>query len=205
MNKLFYLAVSLLLFSACENKRQPNCISPLPSGIEVDAMTDCTVPASFTTDDFRWMGGNLMMTVYSEDLYDAVEVSKMQTGDTLVYEGRPMVIASLEEDNGTLNVNGGVEMGGCWLQGYEGGTYRAYIFDDHSIYSELGSAEVALSEDFVIIDCHEFPNEPLDTIRSDQKLYLESLEGSRKEFYALNTRVVIENGIITEINRHWIP
>ena len=205
MNKYLYIVASLLLFSSCEKQKEHKCISPMASGIEVEALSDCTVPASFTTDDFRWMGGNLRMTVYREDLYDAVEVSQMQLGDTLVYQGNPLVITSLEEENGTLNVNGGVEMGGCWLQGYEGGTYRAYTFDDHSIYNKLGTAEVALSEDFIIIDCHEFPDEPSDTIRTDQKLYLQNLQDYRKEFYSINTRVVIENGMVTEINRHWIP
>lgn len=205
MKKIIFTVVSLLLFTGCSKKKEARCINPLPSGLDVELLTDCTVPASFTADDFHWMGGNLKMTVYNEDLYDVVEISQMALGDTLVYEGNPMVVTSLEEENGTLVVNGGVEMGGCWLQGYQGGTYRAYTFDDHSIYSVLGTAEVALAEDFVIIDCHDFPDEPSDTIRTDQKLYLESLADYRKEFYSINTRVVIENGMITEINRRWIP
>lgn len=205
MKKYLFLVATLLLLAGCEQKRAMKCISPMPTGLEVEALTDCTVAASFTTDDFGWMGGNLTMTVYAEDLYDAVEVSQMQVGDTLVYEGQPLVVTSLDDEGGTLSVNGGVEMGGCWLQGHEGGTYRAYTFDDHSIYTELGKAQVALSDDFVIVDCHEFPDQPSDTIRLDQKLYLESLEGYRKEFYALNTRVVIADGVITTIVRHWIP
>lgn len=206
MKKNVWIVASVLLLTGCEKKSELRCISPMPTGIDVEAMRDCTVAASFSTDDFGWMSGNLKMTVYCEDLYDAVEIGQMQIGDTLVYEGKPMVVTSLEEGaDGTLSVNEGVEMGGCWLQGHEGGTYRAFTFDDHSIYSQLGVAEVALAEDLVIIDCHEMPDQPSDTIRTDQKLYLESLEGYRKEFNALNTRVVIENGMITEINRRWIP
>ena len=90
--------------------------------------------------------------------------------------------------------------------GYEGGTYIARTWDDHAIYSELGKAEVALEGDFVIIDCGTEPTDPVDTIRSGQKLYLENLEGSRTDFFYLNTRVTMdEYGMITEINRHWIP
>lgn len=40
------------------------CINTLPVGISIEELTDCTVPAKFTTDDFNWMGGNLTMTVY---------------------------------------------------------------------------------------------------------------------------------------------
>ena len=53
-------------------------IAPLPSGIDVDNLQDCTIPAAFSPDDFNWMGGNLKMTVYNEDLYDAVNISLMQ-------------------------------------------------------------------------------------------------------------------------------
>lgn len=180
-------------------------ITPIPSEFDVDNLKDCTIPAKFTADDFKWMGGNLRMTVYSKDLYDAVDISQMQMGDTLLYAGKPMVVETIEEVNGGLVVNGDIENGGCCLAGYEGGTYVAREWDDHPTYTELGKAEVALAEDFVIIDCGDFPTDPLDSIRTGQKLYLESLKSSHREFYPLNTLVTIENGAITEINRRWIP
>ena len=180
-------------------------VAPLPSGLDIDKLQDCTVPAAFTPNDFRWMGGNLRMTVYNKDLYDAVEVSQMQVGDTLIYESERMVIEKMEEAHGGIDINGGLDEGGCCLVGYEGGTYVARNWDDHSTYTRLGSVEVALAEDFVIIDCGSFPNDPADTIRTGQKLYIEKLKDSRPDFFQLNTRVTIENGMITEINRRWIP
>lgn len=180
-------------------------IAPLPSGLDIEDLEYCTVPAAFTSDDFRWMGGNLRMTVYSKDLYDAVEISRMQLGDTLVYTGEPMVIESIEELHGGIAINGDIDNGGCCLAGYEGGTYVARNWDDHATYTKLGTAEVALADDFVIIDCGEFPTDPADTIRTGQKLYLESLKDSRREFFSLNTLVTIEKGMVTEINRRWIP
>lgn len=180
-------------------------IAPLASGLDTDNLQDCTVPAAFTSDDFRWMGGNLKMTAYSMDLYDAVEISQMQVGDTLLYTGTPMVVESIVEEHGGLDINGGLDNNGCCLAGYEGGTYVAHNWDDHATYTRIGTAEVALAEDFIIIDCGEFPTDPADTIRTGQKLYLENLKGSRREFFQLNTKVTIENGMIKEINRRWIP
>ena len=151
------------------------------------------------------MGGNLTMTVYNQDLYDAVEVSQMQVGDTLIYEGKPMIINSIAEEHGGIDINGGLDEGGCCLAGYEGGTYVARNWDDHATYTKLGKAEVAMADDFILIDCGEFPDDPNDTIRTGQKLYIENLKDGRKDFFQLNTRVTIENGMITEIKRHWIP
>ena len=200
---------TMLLFAAivcsCGPKTAPKLISPLPSGIETGSLTDCTVPAQFTSDDFRWMGGNLTMKVFTEDLYDAVEVSLLEPGDTLIFDGEKIVVETVEDEDGLLSVNGGLEEGGAWLQAWEGGTYRACQWDDHSLYSELGTVELPLSEDFMIVDCGENPEDPSDTLTTGQKLYLETLESWRREFSPLNTKVVVENGIITAIIRRWIP
>ncbi|MDO4955652.1 MAG: hypothetical protein Q4E60_01355 [Bacteroidales bacterium] len=203
LKSLSILAMAVLV-CACKNekKQEHKCIAPLPAGIEVNNLKDCTVPAAFTPDSFNWMGGNLTMTVYNMDLYDVVDMEQMQVGDTIIYEGEAKVINTINRENG-IEINGGLEEGGCWLAPNEGGTYVARNWDDHATYTELGKAELPLAEDFVIIDCGEFPTDPNDTIRTDQKLYIEQL--TRTDFFSLNTRVTIENGVITEINRRWIP
>ena len=205
MKKIVSMAALAILLCGCAQKAAHKCIAPLPAGYSVDSLSDCTVPAAFSCDDFNWMGGNLTFTVFNEDLYDAVEVTQMQVGDTLIYESQPMVVSKLENDKGVLSINGGLEEGGCWLQGHEGGTFRAIQFDDHSIYTEMGKAELPLADDFIIIDCGENPDDPCDTIRTGQKLYLESLSENNRIFHNLNTRVRIGNGVIKEINRKWIP
>lgn len=129
----------------------------------------------------------------------------MQVGDTIIYDGKKLVINKIAEEHGGIDINGGLDEGGCCLAGNEGGTYVARNWDDHATYTELGKAEIALADDFVIIDCGIDPNDPIDTIRTGQKLYIENLKDSKKDFFQLNTRVTIENGMITEIKRHWIP
>lgn len=207
MKKIIYFALVVIICSCSHDKQTVghNLITPLPAGIAVDNLQDCTIPVAFTLDDFNWMGGNLTMTVYNQDLYDVVDISQMQVGDTLIYEGVPMVINTVNKDHGGIDINGGLDEGGCCLVGNEGGTYIARTWDDHSTYTELGKAEIALASDFVIIDCGMDPNDPIDTIRVDQKHYLENLKDGKKDFFKLNTRVTIENGLITEINRRWIP
>ena len=207
MKRLTYISIILCAFAvSCAHRTDCyKLIAPLPSGIEINSLQDCTVPASFSPDDFRWMGGNLRMTVYNKDLYDAVEISLMQIGDTIIYNSERMVINKFEEAHGGLDINGGLDEGGCCLVGYEGGTYVARSWDDHATYTKLGTAEVPLAEDFIIVDCGSFPEDPADTIRTGQKLYIEKMKESRPDFFQLNTLVTIQNGMITEINRRWIP
>lgn len=205
MKKIAIILLAAVLLCSCGQNKAKKTVSPLPSGLEIGALSDCTVPAQFTCDDFRWMGGNLTMKVFSEDLYDAVEVSLLEVGDTLVFDGEKIVVETIEDEGGMVTINGGLENGGAWLRAGDGGTYRACQFDDHSLYTELGTAELPLSETFRIIDCGEGPADPCDTIVSGQKLYLETLEGWRREFSPLNTKVLVEDGLITGIVRRWIP
>lgn len=206
MNKYFTLALTVLLTAGgCSNKTGHRHIMNLPAGYSPSSLIDCTVPVAFSSDDFRWMGGNLSMAIFQENTYDAVDISQIDKGDTIVYKGKDMVVTKLEEDHGTLSINGGVEEGGAWLIANGGGTYRATEFDDHSVYTELGKAEVPLAEDFIIIDCGDEPTDPSDTIRTKQKQYIESLADFKREFSPLNTTVCIQNGVITEIKRRWIP
>ena len=205
MTILFVLLVCCLLVGCSGDGQIHHCIAPCPVGEDFVALQDCTVPAAFASDDFNWMGGNLTLSVYSEDLYDAVEVTQMTVGDTLVYDCDTLVVETLVWEGNILTVNGGLEQGGAWLQAHEGGTYRAIQFDDHSLYTLQCEAHLPLSQDFVVIDCGANPTDPSDTIRDGQKLYLESLPDYKRHFSYLDTRVLIQNGEITQIQRHWIP
>ena len=204
MKRLAILFLSAGLLASCTGGTH-SLVAPLPCGYDLENLADCTVPASFCADDFSWMGGNLRMTVYSEDIYDAVDLLRLQPGDTLLYDGEKIVVETIKDEDGFLTINDGIENGGAWLQAGDGGTYRAVQFDDHSLYTELGAAELPLAENFRIIDCGENPTAPSDTLSTGQKLYLETLDEWRKSFSPLDTRALIEGGIITEITRHWIP
>lgn len=215
------IAAAILALSSCtgqqgqqqENNEQQQVeadgtprIAPLPASVKVDALTDCEVPAAFTTDDFDWMGGNLTMTVYSEDLYDAVQVNELKEGDIVVYEGKEIEVKTIARDGRFVEINGGMgEENGASLAAGEGGTYHGASFDDHSTYTELGKAQLPLAEDFVIEDCGVEPLDPVTTIKTGQKQYFEKLEDYRQHFSALDTKVTVENGVITKITRRWIP
>ena len=53
------------------------------------------------------------MTVFNEDLYDMVDVHQLQAGDTLVFQGRTIVVATIDDNDGLLTINGGLSGLGC--------------------------------------------------------------------------------------------
>lgn len=201
MRKVVFLAVCL--FTACGFNPEGRFVAPLPSGISSENIENAFVPARFKVSDFNWDENTLTMEVLSEDLYDVVDVCQLSAGDTILYMGDVIVVDSIRRNGNLLEINGGLgEKGGAWLQAYEGGTWRAVQFDDHSVYSKVGKVKVPVSDDFVIVDCGEFYEDPYDTVRIDRRQYLETC---RDYFFELNTRVLVEDGKVVSIERRWIP
>ena len=67
---ILFIAFTAIICGCSHNRAttEHKLIAPLSAGIAVDNLNDCTVPATFTADNFNWMGGNLTMTVYKQDL-----------------------------------------------------------------------------------------------------------------------------------------
>lgn len=208
MKKILFAVLIVFTLLSCSQQQEEQVyavIKPLPSGIKVREIKDATVPVSFKVSSFYWPESTLTIDVWSEDLYDAVEVSLMQAGDTLIYKGQDIIVKTIENENGILTINGGIEEDGAYLKAYEGGTYRGLQLDDHSTYTHLGSTILPLAYDFRIIDCGEDFTDKYDTITMGQKLYMDSIQNVRGDFNYLNTRVMVVNGNIVEITRKWIP
>lgn len=214
MKKFLTLAAAALIMCACNNTNSSTsdttgsdlkCVKPLPAGFSPDSLTDCTVPAVFSTEDFDWTANTLHFKVFNKDLYDAVDIQQLSKGDTLVFQGQSIIVNQVnKDDSGYIVVNGGMEQGGADLMPYEGGTYRGTQLDDHAVYTLLGMATLPLAADLVMIDCGIEPNDPVDTIRTNVKAYIQKLE-IHDNFNELNTELLIQNGKITQINRRWIP
>lgn len=203
-----FAAVAMLLMAcASGGKSEHMRVAPLDSGLNIDSLSNCTVAVGFSAADIDWNDGRMTCSVFSKDIYDGSEVKRMRTGDTLVYEGKPMVIVSIEEEsNGAKTVNGGIENGGAELVANGDGTYRTMLMDDYSVYTELGKTQLRLDKNFILIDCGIDFHDPSDTIRSNYKEYLDQLPDYRKDnFNCSNTELVIKNGLVTEIHRRWTP
>ena len=89
-------------------------VEPMASDIDLSNLTDCTLQVSFDLkQDLVSKNGSykLTMVVYDYDRYDAVEVSQLKEGDTIVIDGQDVVITSIDRTNG-VQINGGIDEGG---------------------------------------------------------------------------------------------
>lgn len=180
-------------------------IKPLGMEYDSDSPEDCTVSAEFTIKDFDLDAGTLSFTAYTEELFDAVEISLMQIGDTLNVGGQAIVVESIQDKDGELIVNGGIEEGGTDLISNGGGTYRVHGMDDYATYVEIGRSTLSISEELKISDGYKDASSPIEADYEGLAEYLENLEGASDSYSYLSTKVRIEKGKIVDITREWTP
>ena len=216
------LALSVLALSACAAKQansdtqkdsntaeaeQPaqeaRRIEPLPESLDLNALTDAAVAASFGAADISEKDGKMeiALTVYDYDVYDMVDIAQLAIGDTIVVDGKDMVVTSREDKDGSVTINGGLEQGGVDLATDDNGVYYAVGMDDAKSYHELGKITVPVAEGFVLTD-NSNPEHPDETyVASD----LAKLAGESVGFTANNTLATIEHGELTVLVRSYTP
>ena len=185
--------------SAQEAKR----VEPLPETLDVNALTDATVAASFGAEDISEKDGKtqITLTVYDYDVYDMVDVAQLAVGDTIVVDGKDMVVTSREDKDGFVTINGGLEQGGVDLTSDDSGVYYAVGMDDVKSYHELGRITVPVAEGFVLTDNAD-PEHPDETYAASD---LAKLAASEPGFTANNTQATIEHGELTVLARSYTP
>ena len=185
--------------SAQEAKR----VEPLPETLDVNALTDATVAASFSAEDISEKDGKtqITLTVYDYDVYDMVDVAQLAVGDTIVVDGKDMVVTSREDKDGFVTINGGLEQGGVDLTSDDSGVYYAVGMDDAKSYHELGKITVPVAEGFVLTDNSDLEHPDATYAASD----LAKLAGESVGFTANNTLATIEHGELTVLARSYTP
>ena len=88
-------------------------VKPLPDAIDVTALTDATVAASFDESAIEETDGKTYLTlqVYDYDRYDMVDISNLAEGSVIVAGGKDMTVSSVERDGALVLINGGLTKG----------------------------------------------------------------------------------------------
>ena len=178
-------------------------IEPLAESLDLNALTDATVAASFGAEDISEKDGKteITLTVYDYDIYDMVDIAQLAVGDTIVVDGKDMVVTSREDENGFVTINGGLEQGGVDLTSDDSGVYYAVGLDDTKSYHELGRITVPVAEGFVLTDNSD-PDHPDETYAASD---LAKLAGEGVGFTAGNTLATIEHAELTVLARSYTP
>lgn len=162
------------------------------------------------------------INLYTDDIYDIVDVHTMQEGMTVLFAGQVVPIRSVEEDEGgNVMVNGGFDNYEGAAEGYTGITFRALggdsngygtvYWDDLVLSSKCGQIRAVIDENTVLTDTSELiPTDNGSVAFAEVKVqgvqdisdYLMTHSSARSK---LSTSVLLENGRVAEINVTYRP
>ncbi len=198
-------------------------VAPLPPRADLGNLTNDTLAAAFTVDDFDWSARTLKLEVYSADRYDAAAVEGLVAGDTIVYDGNACVVDSVEvdsvkvydiEDKGTARfvksvsvyVNGNPDDGAQLVKSDDGTYYFTQVENGYELYTKVGTVTLPLSDDLTVSDGYgnESPLDSPKTVTAGVRQYLEGPEDISREFGPINTEVMLRDGKVARIERCWI-
>ena len=189
-------------------------VEPLPMTVNVKAPEDGKY--SMAIQSITDQDGQLVVegTLYTADLYDAVDITSLAVGDVIVINGEEMVVHSVEEGepldlrgNGLQAVyviNGGLMENGADFIAEEGGTFRYFGYDDHTTYTEQGTVVLTMAENGIFYDTSDLATP--GGVKMSIQAFKEYLEEDEAMFFIpQNTTVRVEDGKIIEIDRIYIP
>lgn len=227
-----YDSVMLAIGADVASLDEVSVVEPLPNEIDVNSIEGGVFPADIENVETDENGTIADFTIYTVDLYDAVELNSLEAGDIVkvksssfdeydeiivdTVEHKEVNYTSAEEAMGAekegaydvIIINGGIEEGGAEFIAGEGGTYRFFGFDDYPTYSVHGKVSLTIAEDAVIVDHSEdwASGEEFPagvTIKTTELMHFTGEDTIG--FDSLNTTVAIENGVVTQITRRFTP
>jgi len=185
---------------------EPAPVAPLPSTVDLNNLTDCTLFISFDESGISTdADGRVQLTVsvYDYELFDMVDMAALEVGSTILLRGEEVSVTALERlEDGTLLINGGVFEGGYELATDEDTVFREVRENDHREFYLIGEITLPLSTDFVLTDNADLDNTGLTfdaaALAAGEVAYIYT-------FCPLNTTARISGGEIVALDRRYIP
>jgi len=210
MKKLIAMLTALMIM-VC-SAAMAETIAPQFTGVNT---TEATYSVGFNRDDIK-DGVMNNVTIYTEDVYDIAEVSKMAVGDTFEAAGKTITVETMETDEyGHININGGYDT----KEGYtlrpqdedEGNGWTTLLDDDFCTYTDRGVFNLELAENVTFTDYRDmtasaiFNGEEAPSFTGIEAVTKAIAESKDDSFYANNAEIRIEGGKVVEITRRYVP
>ena len=189
--------------------RMTKDVLPLPVNVDAKNIADGIYKVFVEKDGIREENGKYIMAceVYTEELFDAVELTALKPGDTVAVGGNRIEVRTAEDKNGEILINGGDEgEGGCTFSPAENGTFVYRGPDDIASYHNYGKTKLEMAENVVLTDTSDIDNGCKEEVvkgAPEVARYLASSTYARLSPSSGNIRV--EKGKVVEIKTWYTP
>jgi peptidoglycan hydrolase-like protein with peptidoglycan-binding domain len=182
-------------------------VLPMDNQIDANRLADGIYPVSFNSGDVLVGASGVFMNavhIYTEDCYDIADIAALKVGDTIVIEGEPVPVLSIDENEYGYSVNEGEEARTFDLVAREASNcYVVSEDDDMSTYTERGVTTLVLAPTATFTDGWDIESDPVTTGYDGIVAALQ--ESGNNYFVPHNTTLRVENGQVMEINRVYVP
>ncbi len=220
LKKVLVVLLSLLVLSAalfgCGAKDEPPTepsdtrILPIPSSFDPTNLEDCSLPVSFTNDDIELNDEGsfvLHMTVWEQELFDAASITGLKEGDVIVVRGNDVSVAAVEQADGVVHINGGLENGGITMAPSEsGGTFYesgSELTEYDVLYTSVAQMVLPVNGgEFVYRDSSDLEKGEVTYVAGDLLTMKDSVDFGCT---AMNGTAHIVNNQVVEIIRVYMP
>ena len=220
LKKVLVVLLSLLVLSAalfgCGAKDEPPTepsdtrILPIPSSFDPTNLEDGSFPVSFTNDDIELNDEGsfvLHMTVWEQELFDAASITGLKEGDVIVVRGDDVSVAAVEQADGVVHINGGLENGGITMAPSEsGGTFYesgSELTEYDAMYTSVAQMALPVNGDeFVYRDSSDLEKGEVTYLAGDLLTMKDSVDFGCT---AMNGTAHIVNNQVVEIIRVYMP
>ena len=182
-----------------------NTISPLPGSIDINNLDNCTLPVSLEEGDAYVDDTGAMqmdVTVYTYDMYDMVDIVSLKEGDSIVIREQEIKVTSLERLGKEILINGGLDDDGYEFRTDDTTVWYECGYNDSKLYYELGEATIRVSAEMNFYDSSDLDKGEVMYYPGD---FLTDKAGIVYHFVPGNTSIVIEDGMIIEMYRSYMP
>lgn len=183
-------------------ERPPHTVYPMQQ-VDINNIENCTIAVYVHGATNSVYGDEIKVEVYTYDVYDMVDISMLQVGDTIMIDSQPVLIRELECFDDYVDINGGYLGEGYTLATEENGVYYEFGVGGERRWQSIGVVDLPVSPDFIFTDNSDHANPgvvyTIEDIVDDVTLRGVS------SFTPYNTTIVIEDGVVTEMIRRALP
>lgn len=206
---LLFLLVAIMALGLFACGKKAKVIEPLYTEVDMKNLPDGIYPVTFKREDVKTDNSELTIKceVFSEDLWDTVEIHQMQVGDYFVQSGKKVKIEKLfwdeQQSKCCINFDSLEDAIEIITPSESGGTYYIQGLDDHHTYTKRGETTLKVDKNCLLTDASDLESAPNILKYDEIEKYVKNQEYDN--FWYLNTNVRVENGVIVDINKWYIP